>query len=174
MSSDSNSESRSTTGLSIFSEETLVPFEAVTALAPAPDGMSYTMGRKDGSVLLCQKGRADGTELAKFQRFFDVQHIKWSHDGNHVVLGDLMGNIAKLVFLDHDLWICSYALDYMCYGDIGTTAYQRLYFIPRDWVGNVSLDRCTLMRDGTLFWPPNDGVIAIESNLDENNLSYLD
>lgn len=397
-SSDTNSESRSTTELSKFSEETLVPFEAVTAFAPAPDGMSYAVGHKDGSVRLCQKGEADGMVLARFQRFFDVQHIKWSHDGTHIVLGDLAGNIevrsvrrdpsqpdafqisrlpspnirlnnlnirdvifsidsgklliltqakaflcslatgtldtlkeidncgglqwlphptqpeiilvfgrcdvrtyrwrdlelqqtssyqrihkrsalgastvspttfcdssvtgglsplpllslessenisamltqdgkhflvsgrpspgvagstthqtwllvevdslksdsnncfkavvdykevpghissqvktalgvspgSKFIFLDQDLWVCSYALDSMGYDDIGATACQRLYFIPRDWVGSVSLERCVLMKDGTLFWPRNDGVVAIESNLDDSWSLFLD
>lgn len=394
-SSDSNSESRSTTELSKISEETLVPYEPVIAFAPAPDGTSYAVGYTDGSVRLCQKGRADGVDLAKFQRFFDVQHIKWSRDGSHVVLGDLSGHLevrsvrrhpsdvdvvqssalaspqielndlniedlifssdseklliltqktafvcsvttgvldvsrdiddcskfqwlphptqpdiilafdpngvrmyrwrdlelqhtslyhqvhrrsglgspelspmasesslaqelaplsitwtdqseavcamitqdgehlllsgkkspgvtentqiwivveldslqpdihnhikasidyaeipghisvqvktvlgilpgSKFIFLDHDLWICSYALDSMGYGDIGSMDCQRLYFIPRDWVGGVSLEKCVLMKDGTLFWPRNDGVVAIECNMDDNRLSYLD
>lgn len=81
---------------------------------------------------------------------------------------------SKFIFLDQDLWVCSYALDSMDYGDIGATACQRLYFIPRDWMGSVSLERCVLMKDGTLFWPRNDGVVAIESNLDDSWSLFLD
>lgn len=394
MSSDTNSEDRSTAELSKFSEETLVSFEVVTAFAPAPDGASYAVGYKDGTVRLCQKGQADGVELARFARFFDVHHIKWSQDGRRVVLGDLSGGLevrsvqndpggpdavqilslprpqiqlhdtnthdiifspdnekllvltrstaflcsvltgvldasreiegsndsrwlphptqrdiilafsprdvrmyswqdlelqrtcsyqeverrlapgssivsampnessvghgiaelsiawkndedmqamltqdgkhflvsgekspdamestrtwmvvevdslgpdndnrfkssvkyteipgyisaqvrtalgvlpgSKFIFLDHDLWLCSYALDSMNHGEIGSLACQRLYFIPRDWVGGVSLDKCVLMKDGTLFWPRNDGVIAIECSPDNTRLSYID
>ncbi|KAJ4405278.1 hypothetical protein N0V82_010350 [Gnomoniopsis sp. IMI 355080] len=81
------------------------------------------------------------------------------------VLGIMTGSL--LIFLDQDLWVCACRLGSTFHGkDKHDLACQKLYFIPRDWVGQVSLERCVLTKDGTLFWPRNDGVIAIECNLD--------
>lgn len=386
--SDTNSEDRSTTEFSKFSEATLVPFEAITAFAPAPDGSLYAVSYKDGAVNLFEKGQENSTELAQFSSFFDVQHIRWSKDGQYTIVSDVSGRIdvlsirrgtadmeglkilnlpspdivledqsihevlfaedclqmiivatnkifvcsvvtgsiaaskvvdncssrawilspsqpylllgfgqkdinahrwqnlefqwsrpyqrqrepkltgkgeensspvdagfsemslggestdaitatltqdgkhflvsgksmsntgektprimifgldslmplqhgslpeslgyasvpkhicarikahlgvlpgARLVFLDLDLWICTYPLETNAHGDNQAQMVQRLYFMPRDWVGEVSLDRCVLMKDGTLFWPKNDSVIVIECNLDDTRLSY--
>lgn len=389
--SDTNSEDRSTTELSKFSEARLVPFEAISAFAPTADGSLYAVSYKNGAVHLFEKGQANGVEIAQFRSFFDVQHIRWSKDGQYVTVGDVSGRIdvmsvqrgvedarglkisnlpspsillkdqtvhgilfsedclhmiivasntifvcfvatgslaaskdfdncmsrawvlsssqpdlllgfgqkdihayrwqdlefqwsqpyqrqkkakttgkaeeqsspvtsldagfseislngestdtitatltqdgkhilvsdisdsntkektprvmifdldclnppedgslstrlgyasipkhicariktilgilpgSSLVFLDRDLWICTYPLGSIAHGENHTQMIQRLYFIPRDWVGEVSLDRCVLMNDGTVFWPRNDSVVVIECNLDDTRLSY--
>ncbi|TFB01532.1 putative transporter AQR1, partial [Trichoderma ghanense] len=81
-----------------------------------------------------------------------------------VPLGVLPG--SKFIFLDHDLWLCSYFLEPISQNDTAES-YDRLYFIPRDWVGSTSLDSCCMAKDGTLFWPKDDHVVLILSNLDE-------
>ncbi|POS72340.1 hypothetical protein DHEL01_v209267 [Diaporthe helianthi] len=389
--SDTNSEDRSTTEMSKFSEARLVPFEVITAFSPTPDGLLYAVSYKNGAVNLFEKGQVNATELAKFHSFFNVQHIRWSKDGKHVAVCDVAGRIdsisvrrenagtgelqvsnlpspevlledqsihellfswdclhviivttrrifvcsfvtgsllaskdiesctsrawmlhpsqpdlllafghqdvhayrwkdlecqwsrhyqyqtqitetgkpeedssslamalmevefsemsmsgvaitatltqdgkhvlvsetsssntkdkqprlltfkldsliasedgqtfqpvgctsvateicarikivlgilagSKLVFLDHDLWVCTYSLEPNAHGKNWTQKIQRLYFIPRDWVGEVSLATCTLMQDGTLFWPRNDSVVIIECNPDDSRLAYL-
>ena len=80
----------------------------------------------------------------------------------YLPLGVLPG--SKLVFLDHDLWLCVYRLA----GIMSPIAesYQRYYFVPRDWVGSYSLDTCVLTKDGTLFWARDGRVVQIRCNLD--------
>lgn len=389
--SDTNSEDRSTTELSKFSEARLVPFEAITAFSPTSDGSLYAVSYKNGAVTLFEKGQESGIELAQFHSFFDVQHIRWTKDGQYVAISDVSGRIdvmsvrqetagpgslkisnlpspdilledqsidevffnedctqiiiiatnkifvctvatgrlitskdlenctsrawmlspsqpdlllgfgqkdinayrwqdlefelsqpyqfqkepqaagkaedksspvtsinvgfseisldgeskdvvtatvtqdgkhilvsgnsksntrestprvmifnldslmhlgdepptkaldyailpehicariktllgvlpgPRLVFLDHDLWICTFSLEYNTHGENQAQMIRRLYFIPRDWVGEVSLDKCVLMQDGTLFWPRNDSVVVIECNMDDTHLSY--
>lgn len=389
--SDTNSEDRSTTELSKFSEARLVPFEAITSFAPTADGSLYVVSYKNGAVKLFEKGQEIGIELAQFQSFFDVQHIRWSQDGQYVTICDVSGRIdvvsiqrgtvdagglkisnlpspdiliegqsiyevlfsddclqmiivatsrifvcsvatgcltrskyiddctgrawklnpsqsdlllgfgqkdvnvyrwkdlesqwsqpyqhqkevktnekaeessgsvklteaefsemclsgesaeatsatlsqdgkhilvtgnsecgirektprimifnldslipveddrlltplgyvsvpehickcirtvlgflpgSRLVFLDQDLWICMYPLKSHTYGGIHVKMIQRLYFIPRDWVGEVSLDKCVLVQNGTLFWPRNDCIVTIECNMNDTRLSY--
>ncbi|KAH8778620.1 hypothetical protein F5883DRAFT_626595 [Diaporthe sp. PMI_573] len=355
--SDTNSEDRSTTELSKISEARLVPFETITAFSPTPDGLLYAVSYKNGGVSLFEKWQEDGMDLAKFHSFFDVQHIRWSRDGEYVAVNDVSGRMdvisvqresagtgelkvsnmpspeillkdqsvynvlfswdclhtiivatnsvfvcsvatgrlliskgfdnctsrawmlhpsqpdlllafgqqdmqaykwqdlelqwsrpyhgvaitatltqdgkhilfsgnttlnnkakaprvfifkldsliphedgpllrplgyasipteictrikivlgilpgSKLVFLDQDLWICTCSLEFNAHVKNGTQMVQRLYFIPRDWVGEASLDTCVLMQDGTLFWPRNDSVVVIECNPDDSRLAY--
>jgi WD40 repeat protein len=386
--SDTNSEDRSTTELSKISEARLVPFETITAFSPTPDGLLYAVSYKNGGVNLFEKWQEDGMDLAKFHSFFDVQHIRWSRDGEYVAINDVSGRMdvisvqresagtgelkvsnmpspeilledqnvynvlfswdclhtiivatnsvfvcsvatgrlliskgfdnctsrawmlhpsqpdlllafgqqdmqaykwqdlelqwsrpyqyqteamvtgkphensspvtsmevefskmsvsgvaitatltqdgkhilfsgnptlhnkakaprvlifkldsliphevgpllrplgyasipteictrikvvlgilpgSKLVFLDQDLWICTCSLEFNAHVKNGTQMVQRLYFIPRDWVGEASLDTCVLMQDGTLFWPRNDSVVVIECNPDDSRLAY--
>lgn len=87
-----------------------------------------------------------------------------------VPLGVLPG--LKFVFLDDNLWLCGYYLESMSQADT-LESYDRLYFIPRDWVGSTSLDNCCLTEDGTLFWPKDGHVVLIMSNLDEPRANYL-
>ncbi|KAI1123686.1 hypothetical protein F5Y10DRAFT_251265 [Nemania abortiva] len=79
-------------------------------------------------------------------------------------LGVLPGR--RLVFIDRDLWVCSYPLGKNFYSATGAL-YNRFYFIPRNWVTEDSLEQCVLADDGTLFWPKGDRVVLIECSLDE-------
>ena len=76
-----------------------------------------------------------------------------------VPLGVLPGSL--LVFLDQDLWICTYRLGSV-YND---EAIKRHYFIPRDWAGTESLEQCCLLEDGTLLFPKDGEVAVIRSTV---------
>ncbi|KAI1178951.1 hypothetical protein F4777DRAFT_41545 [Nemania sp. FL0916] len=79
-------------------------------------------------------------------------------------LGILPGR--RLIFIDKDLWVCSYPLGKSFYSATGAP-YNRFYFIPRNWMTSDSLEQCVLADDGTLFWPKGDRVVLIECSLDE-------
>ncbi|KAI0803792.1 hypothetical protein GGR55DRAFT_691409 [Xylaria sp. FL0064] len=85
-------------------------------------------------------------------------------------LGILPGR--RLVFIDRDLWVCSYLLGKRFHSATGAL-YNRFYFIPRDWVTKDSLEHCALADDGTLFWPKGDRVVLIECSLDETRLNSI-
>ncbi|KAL6875968.1 WD40 repeat-containing protein [Trichoderma longibrachiatum] len=87
-----------------------------------------------------------------------------------VSLGVLPG--ARLAFLDHDAWLCTYFLHRAIHSDF-LDSYDRHYFVPREWVGAISFDNCHLAKDGTLFWPRDDKVALIECNLDEPRVNYM-
>lgn len=74
-------------------------------------------------------------------------------------LGIIAG--SRLVFLDQDLWICTFRLGSI-YED---EAMKRHYFIPRDWVTTESLEQCCMMDDGTVFCVKDNEVAIIRSNL---------
>ncbi|KAI1307431.1 hypothetical protein F5Y03DRAFT_352235 [Xylaria venustula] len=78
----------------------------------------------------------------------------------------------RLVFIDQDLWVCSYPLGKNFHSATGAP-YYRFYFIPRDWVTRDSLEQCILADDGTLFWPKGDGIVRIECDLDETRLNSV-
>ncbi|KAI1365444.1 hypothetical protein F5Y08DRAFT_338715 [Xylaria arbuscula] len=78
----------------------------------------------------------------------------------------------RLVFLDQDLWVCSYPLGKRFYSATGAL-YNRFYFIPRNWVAEISFEQCALADDGTLFWPRSDRVLLIECKLDETRLNSV-
>ncbi|KAI0967869.1 hypothetical protein F4678DRAFT_444830 [Xylaria arbuscula] len=85
-------------------------------------------------------------------------------------LGILGGR--RLVFIDQDLWVCSYPLGKNFQSATGAF-YNRFYFIPRNWVTKDSLEQCVLAGDGTLFWPKGDRVVLIECSLDETRLNSV-
>ena len=72
-----------------------------------------------------------------------------------ISLGILPG--MRFIFLDRDLWMCTYKLGAMDDED----ALQRHYFIPRDWVSTENLEQCQMMEDGTFLCPRDDKVAAI-------------
>ncbi|KAI0183667.1 hypothetical protein EV127DRAFT_17783 [Xylaria flabelliformis] len=78
----------------------------------------------------------------------------------------------RLVFIDRDLWLCSYPLGKSFHSTTGAI-YNRFYFIPRNWVTQDSLEQCVLAEDGTLFWPKGDRVVLIECNLDETRMNSV-
>ena len=67
---------------------------------------------------------------------------------------------GRLVFLDRDLWMCTFTLD-----STHTTALKRHFFIPRDWVSTDALAKCCLLDDGTFLLPKDGKVAIIASNL---------
>ncbi|KAI0552310.1 hypothetical protein F4679DRAFT_535245 [Xylaria curta] len=87
-----------------------------------------------------------------------------------IPLGIIPGH--RLVFIDRDLWLCSYPLGKSFRSTTGAI-YNRFYFIPRNWVTQDSLDQCVLAEDGTLFWPKGDRVVLIECNLDETRMNSV-
>ncbi|KAI1087489.1 hypothetical protein F5B19DRAFT_475279 [Rostrohypoxylon terebratum] len=88
----------------------------------------------------------------------------------HVLLGVIHG--SNLIFLDHHFWLCSYSIDTPEELRL-SEAYNRLYFIPRGWVGQHSVAGCVLTEDGSLFWPRDDGVVIIECNLYDTSLALV-
>lgn len=78
-----------------------------------------------------------------------------------VPLGVLSG--SRLVFLDPDLWICTYKLEPLHHEE----AIKRHYFIPRDWASTESLEQCCMMEDGTFLCPKDDTVAVIRHNLED-------
>ncbi|KAI0455706.1 hypothetical protein F5B21DRAFT_470367 [Xylaria acuta] len=78
----------------------------------------------------------------------------------------------RLVFIDRDLWLCSYPLGKNFQSPTGAM-YNRFYFIPRNWVTKESLEQCVLAEDGTLFWSKGDRVVLIECNLDETRMNSV-
>lgn len=75
-----------------------------------------------------------------------------------VPLGIIFGE--KFVFLDHDLWVCTFRLD------SPVDDVERHFFIPRDWATKEGLDLCCLMEDGTLLCPRDDKVAILKSSLE--------
>ncbi|KAK6449966.1 hypothetical protein FP744_10006216 [Trichoderma asperellum] len=106
--------------------------------------------------------------LSSSLAYFHIPASIYSHV--KVPLGVLPG--LKFIFLDDDLWLCGCHLETMSHSDT-VESYDRFYFIPRDWVGSTSIDKCCLTEDGTLFWPKDDHVVLIMSNLDETRVNYL-
>jgi hypothetical protein len=76
-------------------------------------------------------------------------------------LGILGGR--RFIFLDHQLWLCSYVL-----GVAGSPShsFERFYFIPRDWADSESVERCVLDSSGILLWPREDKVLRIICDFD--------
>ncbi|KAI1394272.1 uncharacterized protein F4822DRAFT_435924 [Hypoxylon trugodes] len=83
-------------------------------------------------------------------------------------LGVIYG--SEIVFLDHDFWLCSWSLNVDVYT---AESYRRHYFIPRNWIGQASLDQCSLADDGSLFWPTDNRIVVIECNLDDTRLGSV-
>ncbi|KAI8948085.1 hypothetical protein F4801DRAFT_592075 [Xylaria longipes] len=85
-------------------------------------------------------------------------------------LGIILG--GRLVFIDRDLWLCSYPLE-SNFQSTTRAIYNRFYFIPRNWLTKENLEQCVLAEDGTLFWPKGDRVVLIECNLDETRMNSV-
>ncbi|CAI6043794.1 unnamed protein product [Clonostachys chloroleuca] len=69
----------------------------------------------------------------------------------------------RLIFLDHELWLCSYCLGA---NDSASETYERFYFIPRDWADAGSLEKCVLDSEGMLLWPREGQVLRIACDFD--------
>jgi WD40 repeat protein len=72
----------------------------------------------------------------------------------HIALGVFSG--SRMVFLDDDLWLCTYKLRQT----LDSLALTRHFFVPRDWVSAECLAECCVLEDGT-FLVPRDGEVAV-------------
>ncbi|KAL8907648.1 MAG: hypothetical protein Q9207_001300 [Kuettlingeria erythrocarpa] len=80
-------------------------------------------------------------------------------------LTDLAKNVARLIgsyqdriiFLDQQCWICTWAIDTDC------SKYKRHFFLPRDWLSPSTLQLAVLNSHGTFLCPKN-GEVAIVKN----------
>ena len=75
------------------SEARLDQSEAISALAPCPNGNCVCIGTDDGSVQLRSMNGSDRVELGKFNNFMQVSHLAWSRDSRYMVAADLGGDI---------------------------------------------------------------------------------
>lgn len=95
-----------------------------------------------------------------------------------IPLGILPGN--RFVFLDWELWVCSYRIDASTdraassrklstiskhVDNEGDDLVQHHYFVPEDWAMGGSLDLCYMTADGTLVYPRDDKVSMIKAEL---------
>ena len=65
-----------------------------------------------------------------------------------------------IVFVDHDDWVCSMALEHESRTSVDV---KRHFFLPQDWLELDNLRLATVSRDGTLYYPRN-GEVAVVSN----------
>ena len=86
----------------------------------------------------------------------------------------------RLVFLDHNSWLCSWRLPlYSTSGggtspstsrrpsapgslDASTTEIVRHFFLPGDWISPDAVALCTVMADGTVLCPRNGDVAVVK------------
>ncbi|KAJ9646807.1 hypothetical protein H2204_000499 [Knufia peltigerae] len=67
----------------------------------------------------------------------------------------------QLVFFDRNLWLCSAKLSQ----PLSTSCVQRHYFIPRDWTDEGGLQKCCILKDGTLLCIQDGNVVVVRSGL---------
>ncbi|KAL9608785.1 MAG: hypothetical protein Q9167_006391 [Letrouitia subvulpina] len=66
----------------------------------------------------------------------------------------------KIVFLDHNYWICSWKVE----SNIGDV--RRHFFLPKDWLHAATLQMATLNSKGTLFCPKHGDVAIVRNGLE--------
>lgn len=71
----------------------------------------------------------------------------------------------QLIFFDRHLWLCSVKLSQL----LETKSLTRHYFIPRDWTNLEGLQRCCMLKDGTLLCPQDGDVVIASSNFSAVN-----
>lgn len=69
---------------------------------------------------------------------------------------------GRFVFLDRDLWMCTFKLGSI---DGGIDVLKRHYFIPWDWASTECLNQCCMLEDGTFLCPKDGEVGVITSDL---------
>ena len=65
----------------------------------------------------------------------------------------------RIVFLDHDYWICTWSLSTAGGG------FQKHFFLPKDWLNTVSLQMACVNRDGTFFCPRYGNVAIVKNGI---------
>ncbi|KAL9111328.1 MAG: hypothetical protein Q9227_004205 [Pyrenula ochraceoflavens] len=64
---------------------------------------------------------------------------------------------GRVVYLDHDYWLCTWDVD------LGSAGSKRHFFLPKDWVNANSLHMVLVNDHGTLLFPRH-GYVAIVRN----------
>lgn len=132
----------------------------------------------DGQDLLLQiLERSAQGKTAKRLRIINVSSLQISDAGDwsqplstldipeeislriEVPLGIVSGR--RLVFLDNDLWMCTFKLDTLH----GSNTVNRHFFLPFDWASTEASAQCCLLEDGTLLFPRDGEVAVISSGL---------
>ena len=115
----------------------------------------YLSGPGDAST-----GPSSGLHL----EFLSTSDLRLQHP--HFLSTDCMADVAarikrligtyqdKIVFLDHDYWLCTWDID------AGLDDIKRHFFLPRDWLSPHTLQMATLNAQGT-FLCPKHGDVAI-------------
>lgn len=67
-----------------------------------------------------------------------------------------------LAFLDHEYWVCTFAL-----ADGRPGRVRRHHFLPRDWINMDWLELAVMRPDGTLLCPRNGEVAIVGNGLKE-------
>ncbi|KAL8791063.1 MAG: hypothetical protein Q9213_000270 [Squamulea squamosa] len=65
----------------------------------------------------------------------------------------------QLVFLDHQFWLCTWAMEAVY------SKHKRHFFLPKDWLSPTALRLITLSTQGTLMCPRNGEVAIVRSGL---------
>ena len=65
----------------------------------------------------------------------------------------------QVVFVDHQFWICTWALEPVY------TKHKRRFFLPKDWLSPTALRLLVLDAQGTLMCPRNGEVAIVRSGL---------
>lgn len=69
----------------------------------------------------------------------------------------------RVVFLDKDLWVCSWDLeDQMKVEDLG---YDRHFFLPQDWMNGHEAQRCTVTPQGNIVFVAGGEFAVIKGGL---------
>ena len=151
--------------LSLNSDSDQITTSEVSKLILAQDGKHTLLQIKDTS----SQGRT-------LKRLLVFEHLSFDEDQESLTyiymppainskidipLAVLSGR--RLVFLDQDLWICTYRLG----SSHSEEAVKRHYFIPRDWASTEGLEQCCMMGDGTLLCPKDDRVAVIKHSLED-------
>ena len=72
----------------------------------------------------------------------------------------LIGSLQdQVVFLDHQYWLCTWAMD------LPVSSYTKHFFLPRDWLNVDTLDLTLLNEYGTLLCPRNGEVAIVRSGI---------
>lgn len=93
--------------------------------------------------------------------------MQYPHSTTSDCLADLEGEVKRLigifqdriVFLDHNYWICSWKVD-SSVGDV-----RRHFFLPKDWLHASTLQMALLNSMGTIFCPKYEGVAIVRNGL---------
>ena len=65
----------------------------------------------------------------------------------------------QVVFLDHQFWLCTWALETVY------RKHKRHFFLPKDWLSPMTLRLIALNAQGTLLCPRNGEVAIVQSGL---------
>ena len=91
--SETSSEEKTLTSLSVASEAYVVPVVPICVLAAAPQRSIFCAANDNGIVTLFDKSNGTSLELMKFSNFQPVTQLTWGKGGERIAAADLSGNI---------------------------------------------------------------------------------